>query len=445
MSDLSGNKISDYVAQYYDQQAQREWERIERHRTEFAVTLRALKKHLPLCAPGTSPVRVLDCGGGPGRYAIELARQGYQVTLFDLSDGNLRLAKDKAQEAGVSLQGYEQGTALDLSRFPDEVFDVVLLMGPLYHLLELDERRQALAEARRVLKWGGSLLASFITRYAAHRWSALKEPQWVVNEVEISQALLDSGRLPPREGRPEGFVAYMAHPTEVVPLCWQSGLEVVETLGVEGVVSQIEEQVNALTGEAWERWVDLNERLAPDPSIHGCTEHLLAVTVKPRWRAVLRRIAQRLDETGIAYKVVGGACAALHGLPLHVRDIDIEVSAADAYRFQQLFPAQVTLPVALGETELYRSHFGCFDFEGVQVEIMGDNQRREMDGWAPTRTQTEEFIDLDGVAVRVSWLEEETLAYIRRGRLERAAQCLARGDRARLLALMRREVQSEVF
>jgi len=55
-----------------------------RHRTEFAVTMRALADHLP-----PPPARVLDCGGGPGRYAIELARQGYEVTLFDLSAGCL--------------------------------------------------------------------------------------------------------------------------------------------------------------------------------------------------------------------------------------------------------------------------------------------------------------------------------------------------------------------
>jgi hypothetical protein len=288
-------------------------------------------------------------------------------------------------------------------------------------------------------------LATFITRYSAHRWAARDEPQWIIEEVEESQTLLDSGRLPPREEKPEAFVAYTAHPTEVAPLCWQSGLEVVEVLGVEGLVSQIEGQVNALSGENWERWVDLNERVSSDPSIHGCTEHLLAVTVKPRWRAVLRSIAQRLNEDGMSYKVAGGTCAALHGLPLHVRDIDIEVSAAGAYHFQQLFPSQVVVPVSLSGTDLYRSHFGRFDFEGVQVEIMGDSQRPGGDGWMPTRAQTEDIIDLDGVPVRASWLEEETLAYIRRGRLERAAQCLAHCNRERLLALMRREVPSQVF
>ncbi|MGA9347428.1 MAG: class I SAM-dependent methyltransferase, partial [Anaerolineae bacterium] len=135
------NRTSEAIRTLYDQQPEREWERLERHRTEFALTLRALAEHLP-----PPPARVLDCGGGPGRYAIELARRGYDVTLFDLSTECLRLAQEKAAQAGVTLAGYEQGTATDLSRFPDDAFDALLLMGPLYHLLEEKDRQQALAE-----------------------------------------------------------------------------------------------------------------------------------------------------------------------------------------------------------------------------------------------------------------------------------------------------------
>ena len=80
--------VKRFVERLYDQGAGREWEREERHRTEFAVTRRALSQHLP-----PPPARVLDCGGGPGRYAIELARQGYAVTLFDLSSACLQLAE----------------------------------------------------------------------------------------------------------------------------------------------------------------------------------------------------------------------------------------------------------------------------------------------------------------------------------------------------------------
>ena len=426
--DLAGT----HVERYYDEQAQREWERMERHRTEFAVTLRALAEHLP-----PAPARVLDCGSGPGRYGIELARQGYEVTLFDLSPGSLRMARKKAAGAGVALAGYEHGTATDLSRFAADAFDAVLLLGPLYHLLEGRDRRQALVEARRVLKPGGPLFAAFISRYAVPRWAAVHEPTWPLEHPERLEALLDSGVMPPREGDGSEFVAHFARPAEVALLCWRAGLEVVAVLGVEGLVSMIEAGVNELSGEAWDRWVDLNYRAASDPCIHGCVEHLLAVAVKPRWRTVLGRIARRLDEAGVVYKVVGGTSVALHGVPIRVKDLDLETDAGGAYRFQALFAGQVVEPVALRESDLYRSHFGRFDFDGVAVEVMGELQRREGDGWVSTAAVTRTTVDLGGVPVRVSWLEEETLAYVRRGRLDRAARCLPHCDRDRLLALLR--------
>src|SRR5512139_602399 len=121
------------VASYYDQKPEIEWQRMDRHRTEHALTIKTLQFHLP-----PPPACILDCGGGPGRYAIELARQGYKVTLFDLSAGNLDLGREKAAQAGVSL-AFEQGTALDLSRFAAGEFDAVLLLGPLYHLLTVED------------------------------------------------------------------------------------------------------------------------------------------------------------------------------------------------------------------------------------------------------------------------------------------------------------------
>ena len=166
---------------------------------------------------------------------------------------------------------------------------------------------------------------------------------------------------------------------------------------------------------------------------------------EPHWRTVLRHIARQLDEAGVAYKVVGGASAALHGVPRPVRDLDIETDADGAYRFQVLFADQVVEPVALRESEVYRSHFGRFDFDGVAVEVIGDVHRREGERWVPTAATTETTVDLDGVPVRVSWLEEETLAYIRRRRLDRAAQCLPHCDPDRLLALLRGEEATGVL
>ncbi|MFN2109803.1 MAG: class I SAM-dependent methyltransferase, partial [Anaerolineae bacterium] len=116
MSD--SNDVQRAVQNLYRSAPEREWQRMERHRTEFAVTLRALDAHLP-----PAPAHVLDCGGGPGRYAIALTQRGYEVTLFDLSPELLTMAQEKAAEAGVTLHGFEQGPAIDLSRFADDSFD----------------------------------------------------------------------------------------------------------------------------------------------------------------------------------------------------------------------------------------------------------------------------------------------------------------------------------
>ena len=226
------------------------------------------------------PGRLLDCGGGSGRYAIELAARGYEVTLFDLSPECLQLGREKADGMGVTLAGYEQGTAVNLSRFAAGGFDSVLLLGPLYHLLEEEDRRRALQEVRRVLKPDGLLFAAFITRYAAIRYSAVHDPLWVLEDDDRLEMVLATGKLPGRRSGQPGFHAHYAHPTEVRPLVEGAGFEMITLLGVEGVVSMIEERVNELDGAAWEAWLDLNYRLADDPSILGCVGHLLAVARK---------------------------------------------------------------------------------------------------------------------------------------------------------------------
>jgi len=93
--------------------------------------------------------RSLDIGRGPGRYAIALTKRGYRVTLFDLSKTCLDLAERKADEAGVRLEGYRQGNAVDLGFYRERSFDVALLMGPLYHLQLQNDRALAVREVHR--------------------------------------------------------------------------------------------------------------------------------------------------------------------------------------------------------------------------------------------------------------------------------------------------------
>lgn len=355
------------------------------------------------------------------------------------------MAQEKAAEAGVTLCGFEQGTATDLTRFADDSFDAVLLMGPLYHLLNEAERKQALAEVYRVAKPGGPVFAAFIARYAGYIDAAARYPERAVEEAQDYRYAAQTGLVPPRSDGAVAFTAYFAHPTEVAPLCRSVGLDVDTVLGVEGLVSLREQLINALEGEAWEFWVDVNYQIAHDPVVHGGVEHLLAVCRKPRWRSALKRIVTALDAAGIDYRIVGGTALALHGLPVPVNDVDIEMAVEDVYRCQDLFVTHVVDPVAFREGDQARSHIRRFDFDGLRVEIMGDLHWRKGERWVPSFLTTYATVDLDGVPVSVLNLEEEALAYLRRGRLERLALCLPHCDPDFFRVLFQNAVANDMF
>ena len=263
------------VQNFYDKNVQGEWERLGvRHRTEFAVTLRALKEFLP-----PAPAKLIDIGGGPGRYALALAERGYRVTLLDLSEGNLAFARQKAAESGVQLDDVLQANALDLSVFPVESFDAALMMGPLYHLLMAEERARALQEAWRLLKPNGLIFVAFLSRFAAFRDAASKGAPWVLEKPATTEKILTTG-IDINEG--EGFTdAYFSHPDEVIPLSESAGFETVLRMGCEGVVAGHETYVNTLEGESFEYWVDLNYHLGKDPAAIGASDHILYIGRKP--------------------------------------------------------------------------------------------------------------------------------------------------------------------
>lgn len=259
------------VEQYYDEETQIEWQRLERHRMEFAITMRVLTDYLP-----PAPQAVLDDGGGPGRYTLALSKLGYQVALLDLSRSNLNFARQKAHESATSIHQYIRGNALDLSSLAPKSFCAVLLLGPLYHLHTEPERQQAIREAWRVLRPGGLIFAAFVTRFAGFRDLAKSAPFTLFEKRAEWEQILQTGIY--RAGQGVGFTdAYFAHPAEIRPLMEESGFETLDLIGCEGVIARNEEQVNLLTGEAWQTWVDLNYRLGKEPSLHGASDHLLYV------------------------------------------------------------------------------------------------------------------------------------------------------------------------
>ena len=121
-------------------------------RVEYITSMKYIHEYLETM----ERPKILDIGAGTGRYSVALAEEGYDVTAVEYVKYNLGILKSK----GSSVKAY-QGTALNLSRFKDNSFDLTLLFAPMYHLYTFEDKLKALNEAKRVTKSGGILLVAY--------------------------------------------------------------------------------------------------------------------------------------------------------------------------------------------------------------------------------------------------------------------------------------------
>lgn len=255
----------DQIRQYYEETD--EWARLERHRTEFAVTTHYLDRFIPQGA------RVLDIGGGPGRYALHLTGRGCRVVLLDLVEKHTRIAGAKAAEAGVQLERTVCGDALRLPDYDLGTFDAVLLMGPLYHLVRLEDRQTALQQALGVLRPGGILAASFISAYAPLLDLLKHAPEQLHSADEVLR-YFRSGANQPQEGF---TTAWFSTPQEAQALLAEAGVQPLAFAGVEGLPCIREPAVQALPESVFQEYLTVVEQLAEDPATFGSCEHYLAI------------------------------------------------------------------------------------------------------------------------------------------------------------------------
>jgi ubiquinone/menaquinone biosynthesis C-methylase UbiE len=164
-------KMSDIIDYYssFD-----EWGRLDREPLEFMVNWHFIKRNLP---PGGN---VLDNGAGPGKYSIELAKLGYRVTLTDLTPRLVDIAKEKAAELGLAchFSDFLVRDARDLSGLPSEHFDASLMLGPLYHLQDEEDRVKAVQELRRVTKAGGIVFVAVRPRISKILTALMSPTHW---------------------------------------------------------------------------------------------------------------------------------------------------------------------------------------------------------------------------------------------------------------------------
>jgi ubiquinone/menaquinone biosynthesis C-methylase UbiE len=242
-------------------------------RLEFVRTQEILRARLP-----PPPARVLDVGGGAGVHAQWLARDGYAVELLDPIALHVDQAREASEEQPEAPFSAELGDARRLDRADGSV-DVVLLMGPLYHLPDSTDRATALAEARRVLRSGGMVAGAAISRFASTIDGVLRDFLSDTRFEEIWRRDLQTGMHRNPQRTANWFTtAYFHHPDELRDEFVAAGFEGVRVHAVEGfagVLDDLSERLDDPTRLA--TLLDALGAVDQEPSLLGVSFHLLAI------------------------------------------------------------------------------------------------------------------------------------------------------------------------
>jgi len=260
--------ISD-IRRYYDE-AYEEDSRLDRHQLERDLTWRYLDAFLP------STGQLLEIGAAAGGYTAGLAKRGYHITAFDLSESLTELRRTKLDEAGLGERvTHHIGDARDLSRFRGQMFDAALVMGPLYHLVDENDRRLVPEQVFALLKPGGVIFSAFICRYGILGDLMRKIPEWIEHQAEV-RSVLEHGRDPADWPR-GGFRGYFATADDITPLHESVGFETLTLAAVEPAISADDENYNKLEGQQRQLWLDLLFEIGDEPSTLGASRHLLYI------------------------------------------------------------------------------------------------------------------------------------------------------------------------
>ena len=228
---------------------------------EFLTTVRYIERYLK---PGA---RILDIGAGAGEYSLYFSRKGYAVSALELADSNIEAFRKKlTAEDTVELV---QGNALDLSRYEDDSFDIVLLLGPLYHLHSEADRIRCIAQAKRVCKTDGKLFFAFIANDMVILTMFQEHPDYFIN-----------GDYDKETFRCNDF-PFVFHTVDACrSLLRQSDVHVLHEVASDGVSELLKDKINAMEEDSFAQYLRYHYYACEKAEHLGASNHLLFVAEK---------------------------------------------------------------------------------------------------------------------------------------------------------------------
>lgn len=233
-------------------------------RVEFIVTAHYIDKYLK---PGD---RILEVGAATGRYSLHYAHRGYRVDAVELVQSNLDVLRQNIlPDDNINAI---QGNALDLSMFEDDTFDIVLVLGPMYHLFTDGDKLKALGEAHRVAKKGGLVFVAYCQFDSAMIHFAFERGRY---DQVLETKLLDEERLVP-----------IPNPDNVIDVCRKGDVDRLDShfdwtrlhyVGTDMFTQYFPQKVDEFDEIMYNRYIRYTLSVCENSELVGVSDHSLDI------------------------------------------------------------------------------------------------------------------------------------------------------------------------
>lgn len=237
------------------------------HYIEFITTTTYIEKYLK---PGD---RILEIGAGTGAYSLYYADKGYQVDALELVKANIDVINSKIKD-NMNIKTI-QGNALNLSIYPDNTFDITLVLGPLYHLFKKEEEQRAIKEAIRVTKPKGKILIAFILFDLTMLTWGFQEKNIYENYGKGKQV---SSNFKPNNS--EALIFNMRYFSDVKNLIKKFNVKEIAYVATDGIGRVMKEEIEDMSDEEYQIYVNYHLSICEREDLIGYSGHILSIVEK---------------------------------------------------------------------------------------------------------------------------------------------------------------------
>lgn len=233
---------------------------------EFLTTVKALDEMIK------GKKTILDCAAGTGIYSFYYADKGHMVTATDITPRHIEVIRSILKN-----KPYKMETAVldatDMSIFENESFDVVLNIGPFYHLVDMSDREKCMRESLRVLKKGGFLITTYIPRYYVFQYVATQNKNFL--DASLAKQIIQTGELHHDDEKCFWTDTYYSTYEEMEQLYQQYGVTVIDHFAQDGATAHFADKVDNWTDEEFKIWCDYHYSVCREKSLLGASNHVI--------------------------------------------------------------------------------------------------------------------------------------------------------------------------